>query len=153
MRKYANISPFMRRPLVIYNYATAPFWISSFMRKIWFPFLSVHNAVHTNLRTLTKSVGWSIHSVDRLDLAGAGRSIHACLYRSRLVAAHCSLLRLEKKPIVNGVIYVKGSRKWETRGVGKGQTLGNLGNDLWAYLPSTTGSKLCCRASNSFSVT
>ena len=25
MRKYANISPHMRRPLVIYDFATAPF--------------------------------------------------------------------------------------------------------------------------------
>jgi hypothetical protein len=79
--------------------------------KFDFLFLSVYNAVHTNLRTLTKSVGWSIHSVDRLDLAGAGPGIHACLYRSRMVAAHCSLLRLEKKTIVNMTVYVKGSRK------------------------------------------
>jgi hypothetical protein len=28
MRKCANISPYMRRSLVIYNFATAPFWIS-----------------------------------------------------------------------------------------------------------------------------
>ncbi len=28
----------MRRPLVIYNSATAPFWISLYMRKIWFSF-------------------------------------------------------------------------------------------------------------------
>jgi hypothetical protein len=27
MRKCANISPHMRRPLVIYDFATAPFWI------------------------------------------------------------------------------------------------------------------------------
>ncbi len=31
----------MRRPLVIYDFETAPFRISSFMRKIWFSFLSV----------------------------------------------------------------------------------------------------------------
>jgi hypothetical protein len=49
-----------------------------------------------------------MHSVDRLDLAGAGCGIHACLYRSQLVAAHCSLLRLQKKTIVNIVVYVKG---------------------------------------------
>ncbi len=39
MRKCANISPYMRRPLVIYDFATAPFWISLYMRKIWFSFL------------------------------------------------------------------------------------------------------------------
>ncbi len=41
MRERANISPYMRRPLVIYDFATAPFWISLYMRKILFSFLSV----------------------------------------------------------------------------------------------------------------
>ncbi len=31
----------MRRPLAIYVFATDPFWISLYMRKIWFSFLSV----------------------------------------------------------------------------------------------------------------
>ncbi len=36
----------MRRPLVIYSFATAPFWISlNTMRKIWFSFLSVYSGV------------------------------------------------------------------------------------------------------------
>jgi hypothetical protein len=34
----------MRRPLVIYDFATAPLWISLHMRKILFSFLSVFNA-------------------------------------------------------------------------------------------------------------
>ena len=42
MKKCANISPYMRRPLVIYDFATAPLWISLYMRKIWF-FLSVYS--------------------------------------------------------------------------------------------------------------
>jgi hypothetical protein len=42
MIKYANISPYMRRPLVIYDFATAPFRISLYMRKILFYFLSVY---------------------------------------------------------------------------------------------------------------
>ncbi len=37
MRKCANI-----RPLFIYDFATAPFWISLYMRKMWISFLSVH---------------------------------------------------------------------------------------------------------------
>ncbi len=36
--------PYLRRPLVIYDFATAQFWISLYMRKIWFSFLSV---IHT----------------------------------------------------------------------------------------------------------
>ncbi len=42
MRKCANISPYMRRPLVMYYFGTAPLWISLYMRKIWFSFLSVY---------------------------------------------------------------------------------------------------------------
>jgi hypothetical protein len=38
MRKYL---PIMRRPLVLYDFATAPFWISLDVRKILFSFLSV----------------------------------------------------------------------------------------------------------------
>ncbi len=33
MRKCANISPYMRRPFVIYGFATAPFWISLYVRE------------------------------------------------------------------------------------------------------------------------
>ncbi len=47
MRKCAIISPYMRRPLVIYDFATAPSWISLNMRKIWFSFLSVYNTPPT----------------------------------------------------------------------------------------------------------
>ncbi len=39
---WGNISPYMRRPLVIYGFKTSPFWISWYMRKIWFSFLSVY---------------------------------------------------------------------------------------------------------------
>jgi hypothetical protein len=35
----ANIYSHRRRPLFIYDFATAPYWISLFMRKIWFSFL------------------------------------------------------------------------------------------------------------------
>jgi hypothetical protein len=38
MRKCKNIYPYMRRPLVINDFATAPFWISLYMRKILFSF-------------------------------------------------------------------------------------------------------------------
>jgi hypothetical protein len=46
MRKCANISLYMRRPLVIYDFATAPLWLSLYMRKIWFSFLSVQKETH-----------------------------------------------------------------------------------------------------------
>ncbi len=38
MRKCTNISPYVRRPLVIYDFASDPFWISLYMRKILFLF-------------------------------------------------------------------------------------------------------------------
>jgi hypothetical protein len=38
MRKCANISPYMRRLLVIYNFASAPFSISLYMRRVFFLF-------------------------------------------------------------------------------------------------------------------
>jgi hypothetical protein len=41
MGKCKNISPYMRRPKVIYDFATAPLRISLYMRKISFSFLSV----------------------------------------------------------------------------------------------------------------
>ncbi len=45
MRKCANISPYMRRPWVKYDFATAPLWIS-FMKKIVFPFLCTGDAYY-----------------------------------------------------------------------------------------------------------
>ncbi len=41
MRECANIQSYIRRPLVIFDFSTAPFWISLYMRKIQFSFLSV----------------------------------------------------------------------------------------------------------------
>ncbi len=41
MRKCANIQSYMRRPLVMYDFATAPFWIFLCMGKFCFIFLSV----------------------------------------------------------------------------------------------------------------
>ncbi len=41
--KYLRISSYIRKPFLIYDFATAPFWISLYMRKIWFSFLSVYS--------------------------------------------------------------------------------------------------------------
>ncbi len=45
MRKWENISPYMRRPLVIYDFTTAPLWIFYIMRQICFSFFSVQRNV------------------------------------------------------------------------------------------------------------
>ncbi len=42
MVKYLRISPYIRKPFLIYDFATAPFWISLYMMKIFFSFLLVH---------------------------------------------------------------------------------------------------------------
>ncbi len=49
MNKYLRISsyPYIRKPFLIYNFATAPLWISSYIKKILFSFLSVHNGPFT----------------------------------------------------------------------------------------------------------
>ncbi len=38
MGKYLRISSYIRKPFLIYDFATAPLWISLYMRKIWFSF-------------------------------------------------------------------------------------------------------------------
>ncbi len=52
MRKCANISPYMRRPLVIYDFATAPFWIS--MRTFYFLFYQCNT-------WMTENSWWCTH--------------------------------------------------------------------------------------------
>jgi hypothetical protein len=42
MGKYLRISSYIRKPFLIYDFETAPLWISFYMRKMWFSFLSVH---------------------------------------------------------------------------------------------------------------
>ncbi len=42
MRKCANIWSYLRRPLLIYDFATAPVWFALYIWKISFSFLSVY---------------------------------------------------------------------------------------------------------------
>ncbi len=48
MRKCANIQPYMRRPLVIYDFAPDPFLIPLYLRKIFFSFLSLWDNVRSS---------------------------------------------------------------------------------------------------------
>jgi hypothetical protein len=45
MGKYFRISSYIRKPFLIYDFASAPLWISLYMRKILFYFLSVYSVV------------------------------------------------------------------------------------------------------------
>ncbi len=59
MRKCANISLYMRRPLVTYDFfATAPFWISLCMRTILFSFLSVYPQTFMSLNNSDTLLNW-----------------------------------------------------------------------------------------------
>ncbi len=40
--EYLRISSYIRKPFFTYDFATASLWISLYMRKIWFSFLSVY---------------------------------------------------------------------------------------------------------------
>ncbi len=42
MGKYLRISSYIRKLFLIHDFATAPLWISLYMRKIWIYFLSVY---------------------------------------------------------------------------------------------------------------
>ncbi len=41
MRKYLRISSYIRKPFLIFDFATVPLWISLYMIKIWFSILSL----------------------------------------------------------------------------------------------------------------
>ncbi len=65
MTKYLRIYSYIRKPFLIYDFATTPFWISLYTRKIVFSFLSVY--VVTSVQgvgrappTLTR-LGWFFH--------------------------------------------------------------------------------------------
>ncbi len=56
---YLRISSYIRKPFLIYDFATAPLWISLYMRKIWFSFLTVHaSSEHSRIFSLLSR--WSI---------------------------------------------------------------------------------------------
>jgi hypothetical protein len=43
MGNYLRISSYIRKPFLIYDFSTALLWISLYMRKFWFSFLSVYS--------------------------------------------------------------------------------------------------------------
>ncbi len=89
MRKCANIQSYIRRPLVIYDFATAPFWISLYMREILFPFLSVQvrmRRIH-QLQFLTCGGGLNAHQ-HQVQLGGGGG---ICLQSLIYIGLYCTL--------------------------------------------------------------
>jgi hypothetical protein len=45
MGKYLRISSYIRKPFLINDFATTPLWISLYIRKIWYSFLSVQGRI------------------------------------------------------------------------------------------------------------
>ncbi len=65
----------MRRPLVMYDFATAPFRISLYMRKIWFYFLSVRERGKGGGRggeSYDRKKAWSSKNHSRLSYVHSG---------------------------------------------------------------------------------
>ncbi len=56
MGKYLRISSYIRKLFLIYDFATAPLWISLYVRKILFYFLSVYNVQDLQLMPFTRRV-------------------------------------------------------------------------------------------------
>jgi hypothetical protein len=52
MGKYLRISSYIRKPFLIFDFANAKLWISLYMRKILFSFLSVHTECRENQRVM-----------------------------------------------------------------------------------------------------
>jgi hypothetical protein len=67
MGKYLRVSSYMRKPFIIYDFATAPLWISLYMRKILFYFLSV---LHQDFQMLwsygiSLCLTWALESLQK----------------------------------------------------------------------------------------
>jgi len=80
MVKYLRISSYIRKPFLIHNFATAPRWISLYMRKILFSSLSLrHLSVNCNFA----NVGVLAVAVDPVDvefLIAVGVSMISALF-------------------------------------------------------------------------
>ncbi len=60
--KYLRISSYIRKPFLIYDFATALLWISLYMSKIWFSFLSVYDLAMNCRSTLKTYSPWRLFS-------------------------------------------------------------------------------------------
>jgi hypothetical protein len=58
MVKYLRISSYIRKPFHLYDFAPDPIWISSFIRKILFSFLSVWLKAHYCTDSSKRSFQW-----------------------------------------------------------------------------------------------
>ncbi len=54
MGKYLRISSYIRKPFLIYDFATAPLWISLYMRKIWFSLSVYQGSIVTKFLNLRR---------------------------------------------------------------------------------------------------
>jgi hypothetical protein len=91
MRKCANISPYMRRLLVVYDFATAPFSISLYMRRI---FSLQHRQQQEHLMLLRAGMSERAgiqqqgHLQHPSDVATAGMPVRVGMEHQRLLQHH-----------------------------------------------------------------
>ncbi len=71
MTKYLCISSYIRKPFLIYYFATDPIWISLYLRKIFFSFLSVY-----------KYLVWIVYFPAAM-IYSTSKSIHYCTTQTR----------------------------------------------------------------------
>ncbi len=76
------------RPLVIYDFATAPFWTSLYMRKFWFSFSSVYCTSHsTDTKAFLVRADW--HSSDE-----EAFRLSSCRHKGSEVYLSANMLKL-----------------------------------------------------------
>ncbi len=140
----------MRRPLVIYDFATAPFWISLYLRKIWFSFLLVYFLVKIVGYTLSAKFdvegnsvgsypGWYNWPVDML-IGGQGQVRRSRHYFTFLGKVQSSGHYTVKHRVGRVLSFFSSSRNWDSpnpspagkgapppRSVGRGTFAGERG--------------------------
>ncbi len=72
MTKYLRISSYIRKPFFIYDFATAPFWISLYMRKIRFFFVSEGGVEGRGRMICTYILWWKLGREVRTSLLSQG---------------------------------------------------------------------------------
>ncbi len=101
MGKYLRISPYIRKPFLIYDFETAPLWISLYMRNIDFLFYPCGRTV-VWFCFLEKPAMGRTNMTYPVFLLGSRRRCTVCRYQSwvSLVAANC-----ERKRICEMLVY------------------------------------------------
>ncbi len=93
MEKYLRISSYIRKPFLIYDFATASLWISLYMRKIWFSFLSVYTVQYTGIsRTAINGMGVNVIVNHKQDFQILHNSV-TWIFEHLMIQSHVLILK------------------------------------------------------------